>query len=49
MFRALRSDLSLDEALDLLEIDEVNQSWHAATRRNADRISKLIAKRDKEG
>jgi hypothetical protein len=36
MYRALCSDLSLDDALDLAEIDEVARSWRAAAHANMD-------------
>lgn len=35
MYRALHEDLSLDEALDLDEIDKVSQSWRVAAELNA--------------
>jgi hypothetical protein len=45
MFQALNSTLSLDDALDLDEIDMVGRSWHAAARRNDDRINDEIQRR----
>jgi len=45
MYTALRTSLSLDDALDLLEIDEVGRSWRAASLRNEDRISDEIKRR----
>ena len=34
MFIALRDELSMDDALDLLEMDAVSRSWHSASRAN---------------
>ena len=34
MFLALRDELSLDDALDILEMDVVSRSWHTASRAN---------------
>lgn len=44
MYQALNTALTLDEALDLLEIDEVGRSWRAAEQRNSDRLNDLIRK-----
>ena len=45
MFLALRTDLTLDDALDLREIDIVGRSWRAAARRNEDEITRIIRAR----
>lgn len=39
MFQALHTDLSIDDALDLVEMDEVSRSWHDAARANAEHSS----------
>lgn len=49
MFIALQNTLSLDDALDLAEIDEVGRSWRAAERRNEDRRRALVRDRDRSG
>ena len=49
MLHHLNTVYTLDDALDLLEMDEVDQSWRAASRRNNDRISDEVAKRNRQG
>lgn len=36
MFRLLTSELSIDDALDLVEIDDVSRSWRDAAQANAE-------------
>lgn len=45
-YRMLHTELSLDDALNLLEAEEVNKSWQAASRRNDEAIAAIIAKRN---
>ena len=45
-YHMLQTTLTLDDALNLEEIDAVQQSWHAATRRNDDAINKIIQDRE---
>jgi hypothetical protein len=44
MYAALRTTLSLDDALDLAEINAVGMSWHAAAHRNADKLAERVKK-----
>jgi hypothetical protein len=46
MFLALRTTLSLDDALDLLELDQWSQSVGAAAQRNTDALNKILAERN---
>lgn len=39
MFLALQEELSLDDALDIIEMDMVSRSWHAASRANSRQAS----------
>lgn len=43
MYQALHTTLSLDDALDLIEIDDVARSWRAAEKKNADAVTKILA------
>lgn len=45
MYEALQNRLSIDAALDLIEIDNVGRSWRAAELFNSDAIAKLIEAR----
>lgn len=36
MFHALTTELSIDDALDLAEIDDVSRSWRDAAQANAE-------------
>lgn len=45
MFLLLKTEFTLDDALDLVEIDEVQRSWHAAERRNEDRRAAIAEAR----
>lgn len=36
MYRALTSEMSIEEALDLYEVDQVGRSWRAAMQANLD-------------
>jgi len=45
MYQALHTTLSLDDALDLMEIEEVQRSWHAASRRNDEKVSEILRER----
>lgn len=45
MYRLLQTELTLDDALALDEIEQVQRSWHAASRRNEDRVGDEIARR----
>lgn len=45
MLRALTYDLSLDDALDLAEIDAVSRSWRDAVQANADQKQQSQRKR----
>lgn len=47
MYRALTRDLSIDEALDLLEMDDVARSWRKATEANAKFARQMEAQRRK--
>ena len=47
MFIALHTpNLSLDRALDLVEIDQWSQSWRAAAQWNSEEIGKILAERN---
>ena len=45
MFQGLQTQLTLDDALDLLEIQEAQQSWQAAHQRNSDRLDAIAERR----
>ncbi len=49
MYEALQHRMPLDEALDLIEIDDVGKSWRAAEMYNGEKISDLIAQRNGDG
>lgn len=42
MYRALQTELTVDDALNLREIDDVGRSWRAASARNEDTILGMI-------
>lgn len=43
MYQALHTTITLDQALDLVEIDDVSRSVRAAAQRNAARLSARVA------
>lgn len=49
MYEALATRLSIDAALDLIEIDNVGRSWRAAETYNNEAVAKLLEERNKVG
>lgn len=45
MFDRLHTTFTLDQALDLVEIETVQRSWHAAQKRNDEQVSDIIQAR----
>lgn len=50
MYIAAKTTLTLDDGLDLIEIQEVGRSWSAAEHRNADWVNaELQRRKDRNG